>query len=347
MPIVFINKSLLIVIRTGIHNLTSSISKLSDLLSEKVRKTNEVIEDNLSSKETPIIGDIATHLINSGGKRVRPLLTLVASKLFDYEGEKDTFLAAAIEYIHSATLLHDDVIDRSEKRRGLKTANLVWTNKYSVLVGDFLFSRAFQLMVKTQSLKIMKTLSDASAIISQGEILQVGIEKKIDVSQEDYLKVIQGKTSALFSAACQAGAEISEAGEPQIQALRAYGECLGTSFQLIDDLLDYLGNENEMGKNKGNDFFERKITLPIIHAYEKSSQQEKKFIKETFQKPTLDQNDLNNFLEILENRKSLLFTKNQASIWTERSINALHIIENSEIKSLMIRLSEEILDRVS
>ena len=199
--------------------MTSSISKLSDSLSEKVKKTNKVIEENLSSEETPIIGDIASHLIQSGGKRIRPLLTLAASKLFDYKGSKDTFLAAAIEYIHSATLLHDDVIDRSEIRRGLKTANIVWTNKYSVLVGDFLFSRAFQLMVKTQSLKIMKTLSDASAIISQGEILQVGIERKLHVSQEDYLRVIKGKTSALFSAACQAGAEITEASETHIKAL--------------------------------------------------------------------------------------------------------------------------------
>ncbi len=327
--------------------MTSSISKLSALLSEKVRKTNKVIEENLSSEETPIIGDIASHLINSGGKRVRPLLTLVVSKLFDYKGEKDAFLAAAIEYIHSATLLHDDVIDRSEKRRGLRTANLIWTNKYSVLVGDFLFSRAFQLMVKTQSLKIMKTLSDASAVISQGEILQLGIEKKLDASQQQYLKVIQGKTSALFSAACQAGAELTEASELHIQALREYGECIGTSFQLIDDLLDYLGNENQMGKNKGNDFFEKKITLPIIHAYQNSSEIEKKLIKETFQKPKLNQSDLNSFLEILENRKSLLFTKNQASIWTERSINALQIIENSEFKALMIGLAEEILDRAS
>ena len=178
--------------------MTTSISKLSDLLSEKVRVTNQVIEENLSSKETTIIGDIASHLINSGGKRIRPLLTLTVAKLFDYQGDKDTLLAAAIEYIHSATLLHDDVIDRSEKRRGLKTANIIWTNKYSVLVGDYLFSRAFQLMVRTESLRIMKTLSDASSIISQGEILQVGIEKKLDVSKEDYLRVIKGKTAALF-----------------------------------------------------------------------------------------------------------------------------------------------------
>ena len=258
--------------------MTTSISKLSDLLSEKVRVTNQVIEENLSSKETTIIGDIASHLINSGGKRIRPLLTLTVAKLFDYQGDKDTLLAAAIEYIHSATLLHDDVIDRSEKRRGLKTANIIWTNKYSVLVGDYLFSRAFQLMVRTESLRIMKTLSDASSIISQGEILQVGIEKKLDASKEDYLKVIKGKTSALFSAACQAGAEITNARDSHVDALQEYGECIGTSFQLIDDLLDYLGNENKMGKNKGNDFFEKKITLPIIHAYEKSSETEKKFI---------------------------------------------------------------------
>ena len=327
--------------------MTTSILKLSSLLYEKVRDTNIVIKENLSSEETPIIGDIASHLINSGGKRIRPLLTLTVSKLFDYKGNKDTFLAAAIEYIHSATLLHDDVIDRSEKRRGLKTANIIWTNKYSVLVGDFLFSRAFQLMVRTQSLRVMKTLSDASAIISQGELLQLGIEKKLDASKEDYLKVIKGKTSALFAAACQAGAEITNARSSHIKALQEYGECIGTSFQLIDDLLDYLGNENKMGKNRGNDFFEKKITLPIIHAYEKCSESEKKFIKEIFQKPTPNDSDLNNLLEILESNKSLLFTKNQASIWTERSINALQVIENSEIKTLMIELAQEILDRVS
>ena len=327
--------------------MTKAISKLSDLLSEKVKATNQVIEKNLISKEASIIGDIASHLINSGGKRIRPLLTLAASKLFDYQGDKDTFLAAAIEYIHSATLLHDDVIDRSPKRRGLQTANIIWTNKYSVLVGDFLFSRAFQLMVRTQSLKVMKTLSDASAIISEGEILQVGIEKNLDASKEDYLKVIKGKTSALFSAACRAGAEITDASDSHIEALRKYGECVGTSFQLIDDLLDYLGNENQMGKNKGNDFFEKKITLPIIHAYEESSKAEKRLIKEILQKTTPDHRDFNNFLEILENKKSLLFTKNQATLWTERSINALDIVENSKIKTLMINLAEEILERVS
>ena len=327
--------------------MTTSISKLSDLLSEKIRATDQVIKENLRSRETAIIGDIASHLINSGGKRIRPLLTLAVSELFDYRGDKDIFLAAAIEYIHSATLLHDDVIDRSQKRRGLKTANIIWTNKYSVLVGDFLFSRAFQLMVKTGSLRVMKTLSDASAIISQGEILQVGIEKKIDASEEDYLNVIKGKTSALFSAACQAGAEITQASDSHIRALREYGECIGTSFQLIDDRLDYLGNEKQMGKNKGNDFFEKKITLPIIHAYEKSSKAEKKIIKEIFQKPSPNHSDLNIFLEILDKRKSLLFTKHQATIWTERSINALEIIEKSEIKALLIEFAEEILDRDS
>ena len=327
--------------------MSTSISKLSDLLSEKIKNTNQVIEENLISKETAIIGDIASHLINSGGKRIRPLLTLAVSELFDYQGNHDTFLAAAIEYIHSATLLHDDVIDRSQKRRGLKTANIIWTNKYSVLVGDFLFSRAFQLMVRTESLRVMKTLSDASAIISQGEILQVAIEKKIDASKEDYLRVIKSKTSALFSAACQAGAEITEASDSHIEALREYGECIGTSFQLIDDRLDYLGDEKQMGKNKGNDFFEKKITLPIIHAYEKSSKSEKKVIKEIFKKPTPNHNDLNIILEILEKRKSLLFTKNQATIWTERSISALEIIGNSEIKALLIELAEEILDRAS
>ena len=327
--------------------MSTSISKLSNLLSEKIRNTNQVIEENLISKETAIIGDIASHLINSGGKRVRPLLTLTVSELFDYQGDKDTVLAAAIEYIHSATLLHDDVIDRSQKRRGLKTANIIWTNKYSVLVGDFLFSRAFQLMVRTGSLRIMRTLSDASAIISQGEILQVGIEKKIDASKEEYLKVIKGKTSALFSAACQAGAELAEARDTHIGALREYGECIGTSFQLIDDRLDYLGNEKQMGKNKGNDFFEKKITLPIIHAYEKSSKAEKKVIKEIFEKANPNHTDLNIFLEIMEKKNSLLFTKNQATIWTERSINALQILENSEIKALLIKLAEEILDRAS
>lgn len=327
--------------------MSSSITKLSDLLSDKVKSTNQVIEANLGSNKTPMIENIASHLINSGGKRIRPLLTLAASSLFAYNESKDTYLAAAIEYIHSATLLHDDVIDRSEKRRGLKTANIVWTNKYSVLVGDFLFSRAFQLMVKTRSMKVMKTLSDASATISEGEILQVGIEQRIDASEAAYLKVIKGKTSALFSAACQAGAEIADAKEIHVRALREYGECIGTSFQLVDDILDYTGNENKTGKNKGDDFFERKITLPVIHTYKNASRAEKNLIKKIFKKPSPDYSDLNNFLNILENRKSLHFTKNKASKWTERAINALKPLEKSDIKILLIELAEEILNRAS
>ncbi len=327
--------------------MTSSISKLSDLLSDKVKDTNQVIESNLNSDETPMIGNIASHLINSGGKRIRPLLTLATSRLFDYKEDKDTYLAAAIEYIHSATLLHDDVIDRSEKRRGLKTANVIWTNKYSILVGDYLFSRAFQLMIKTQSLRIMKTLSDASATISQGEILQVEIEKKISASEEEYLKVIKGKTSALFSAACQAGAEIAKANQSHINSLRTYGECIGTGFQLIDDVLDYSGNENETGKNRGDDFFEKKITLPIIHAYRNCSQTEKYFLENIFKKPNPNNRDLEDLLDLLDNKKSILYTKSKASSWTNEAMIALKPIKDSKIKTLLIKLAEEILDRAT
>ena len=327
--------------------INNSYLELKKSVEEKLVMVDERIEQKLQSN-VDLVKKMSSYHLETGGKKLRALITLGASKLCGYrKGSRDVNFAACVELIHSATLMHDDVIDNGEIRRGKKTLNTIWGNQSSILVGDYLLSRCFEMMVEDGNLEILKLLSSTSALISQGEILQVGIEKKLDASQEDYLKVIQGKTSALFSAACQAGAEITETSDSHVQALRVYGECIGTSFQLIDDLLDYLGDENKMWKNTGNDFFEKKITLPIIHAYEHSSAPEKKFIEETFKKSTLNQTDLNNFLEILENRKSLLFTKNQASIWTERSINALQIIENSDVKALMIGLAEEILDRVS
>ena len=196
------------------QKLNSILTQISDNLVEKVSSTSELIESYLKAEKAPIIQSIASHLVKSGGKRIRPLLTLAVADLFNYKGDADTYLATAIEYVHSATLLHDDVIDGSEKRRGKTTANLVWDNKSAVLVGDFLFSRAFQLMVKTNSLPVMKILSNASAVISQGEILQMGVTRNIKTSEEQYMEVIKSKTAALFIAACRASSTLTKSSSP-------------------------------------------------------------------------------------------------------------------------------------
>jgi octaprenyl-diphosphate synthase len=316
-------------------------------LEEKVILTNEIIEQYLLSEKAPVIKNIASHLIKSGGKRLRPLLTLAVSKLFNYEGNADIFLAAAIEYVHSATLLHDDVIDGSEKRRGKTTANLVWDNKSAILVGDFLFSRAFQLMVKTHSLPVMKILSNASAIISQGEILQMGITRNLKTTQAQYMEVIKSKTAALFTAACQASSTLTDTKKDNIDSIASFGECFGISFQLIDDYLDYRGTIENIGKNTGDDFNEQKITLPIIHAMSSASPGEKFLLRDVFEKDLKKSGDFERVLEILEKTKSLEFTERQALKWSEKAISSIKTLPESQMKHLMIALSSEIVERKS
>ena len=256
---------------------------LTSLCKDDLMSINTIILDKLNS-DVPLIHEIASYLINSGGKRLRPLLTACAFKMCNNSTNKNYLgLAAAVEFIHVATLMHDDIIDESKKRRGKLTANQIWGNKTSVLVGDFLFSRAFQLMAKDGSTEILKLLSDTSVTISEGEVLELTNDKDPTINEDIYFKVIKGKTASLFSAACQVGAMAAKVSNEKIEALKTYGVNFGMSFQLIDDANDYSSSFYHLGKNVGDDFKQGKITLPIILAYLRSNNEEKKYWKRTIQ----------------------------------------------------------------
>lgn len=239
------------------------VKSLIATLKSDMAQVNEIILEEMQS-EVSLIPELAGYLIASGGKRIRPLLTLASAALFDYRGIRSQRLAACIEFIHTATLLHDDVVDESAQRRGKDSANEVFGNQASVLVGDFLFSRSFQLMVQDGSLDVLRILSNASAVIAEGEVLQLLTTSNIDTSFEDYLKVIESKTAALFAAATEVGAVITEQDEDIIEAIKDYGMCLGVAFQIIDDVLDYKSNTDILGKEAGDDFKEGKMTLPVL-----------------------------------------------------------------------------------
>ena len=265
--------------------------KLGKILEPEMVSVNEIIRKRMASENAPRIPEVTTHLIGAGGKRLRPMLTLAAARMFNYVGDKHLKLAATVEFIHTATLLHDDVVDESIKRRGRPTANLLWDNKSSVLVGDYLFSRSFQLMVEIGSLSILDILSSASATIAEGEVLQLTVSKNIKTDEATYLKVIRGKTAALFSAATQVGGEVAGASEDACKALYEYGDALGIAFQIIDDLLDVEGSLQDTGKNSGNDFRERKVTMPFIKAIKNSSKTELEFWKKTIEKGDQSEDD--------------------------------------------------------
>ena len=255
----------------------SELPQLRALVAEDLAQVNQLIITQGQS-EIALINDLAKHIIAAGGKRLRPSLTIAAAKLCGYEGERHMRLAACVEFIHTATLLHDDVVDESALRRGSATANAVWGNKASVLVGDFLFSRAFQLMVADGSIPVLEILSEASALISAGEVHQLMVSHDLGITQEIYEQVVAAKTAVLFAAACEIGALVSD--KPEWRApLRAYGHALGMAFQLVDDALDYQANESDLGKAIGDDLREGKVTLPIITAYAAATPAEKRVRK--------------------------------------------------------------------
>lgn len=270
-----------------IHKLSTtqpapSIAPLTDLVAPELNQVNEIILARMQS-EVAVIPALAGHLIAGGGKRLRPMLTLASGRLLGYEGTRHHKLAAAVEFIHTATLLHDDVVDGSDQRRGRKAANLIWGNEATVLVGDFLFSRAFELMVEDGSLRVLKILSSASAIIAQGEVDQLMTQRRIETNEERYLEVITAKTAVLFAAACQISAVVAESGEEAIAALETYGRNLGIAFQLVDDAIDYGGDASVMGKDAGDDFKEGKLTLPVILAYRRGDEVAKTFWRDAME----------------------------------------------------------------
>ena len=316
-------------------------------LEGEMREVDNLINERMFSEHAPLIQDLTHHLISAGGKRLRPLLTLASSALCGYEGKYHIHLATVVEFIHTATLLHDDVIDESLQRRGRPTANMLWDNKSSVLVGDFLFARAFQLMVETGSLEILDSLSNASAEIAESEVLQMSLSQNLATTQEQYLRVVKGKTATLFASACEVGGLISGATKKEVKALQLYGETLGISFQMVDDFLDYAGDKSDLGKNLGDDFREKKITLPIILSLQNENEKNNKFWKRTLAKGEQITGDFQESQELLTKDGSLEKTRLQAIAWSNSAKSQLENLPKGDFNNLLIDLTEFVVARVS
>jgi octaprenyl-diphosphate synthase len=301
---------------------TPSLDPLVALVADDLNAVNQVIIERMDSP-VALIPQLASHVVAAGGKRLRPMLTLAAARLCGYEGRRHIGLAACVECIHTATLLHDDVVDDSELRRGLASANVVWGNKPSVLVGDFLFSRAFELMVEDGSLRVLAILSRASSIIAEGEVSQLVTSNDTETSEADYLAVIRAKTAELFAAACQIGAVIADRPEAEEAALEAYGMNLGIAFQLIDDVLDYSAKQATLGKSIGDDFREGKITLPVVLAFSRANTEEKTFWRRTLEDMEQRPDDLQRAITLLSARGALAATLDCARQYGTKAIAAL------------------------
>jgi octaprenyl-diphosphate synthase len=289
----------------------ASLDRLVALVARDLDRVNTLILERMQSP-VALIPQLAGHIIAAGGKRLRPMLTLASARLCGYPGDRHIALAAAVEFIHTATLLHDDVVDASDLRRGLATANAVWGNKPSVLVGDFLFSRAFELMVADGSLEVLGILSRASAIIAEGEVLQLVTSNDTQTTEEAYLQVIRSKTAQLFAAAARIGAVLAERPRSEVEALDAFGLNLGIAFQLIDDLLDYAAVQVELGKTVGDDFREGKITLPIVLAFGRGSEEERSFWRRTLEDLDQRDGDLERAIQLLRAHGALAETMERA-----------------------------------
>ena len=323
------------------------ILKLQKLLSHKLGLMDQLFSKMMESDSAPRIPEITKHIFESGGKKIRPLLCIATAEALNYKLDKHILLAATIEFIHTATLLHDDVVDESSTRRGEKTANILWDNKSSILVGDFLFSRAFQLMVATKSLSVLEILSNAAAIIAESEVLQLTNIKNINMDLKTYFKIIEGKTAELFSAACETGAMIATSNLNQIKSFKSYGKSIGICFQLIDDYLDYKGDKKIMGKLIGNDFFNSKLTYPIIITLNEGTYSEKEKIENLFKKKQKTQNDLKLILEILDNNNALKKTKIEAIKWSKKAKEEIQKIPQNPITILLQELADSIISRSS
>ena len=323
----------------------NSYLELKNLVGNRLDNVSQIIEQKLSS-EINLIHKMTNYHLNSGGKRIRPLLTLAASKLCGYEGgNRDINLAACVELIHSATLLHDDVIDDSDLRRGIKTANAVWGNQSSILVGDYLFSRCFELMVDDGSIEILKLLSSTSSTIAQGEVLQLENKGEIDMLEETYFNIINMKTAALFSAATRVGACITNKSKKEKDALESYGKNLGLAFQIADDALDYYSTQKIFGKEIGKDFFEGKTTMPLVIIFQKANKEERSFLKEIFKKEKRNEDDFSETLALINKYKAIEASLKRAEYFVNVSYDALGIFEDSREKKILQNLTGFSLNR--
>lgn len=315
----------------------NGLDALASLVGDELALVNRLILDRMQSPVS-LIPQLAGHIIAAGGKRLRPILTLASARLCGYEGDRHIALAACVEFIHTATLLHDDVVDQSYLRRGSSTANAVWGNQPSVLVGDFLFSRAFQIMVADGSLQVLKILSDAAATIAEGEVQQLITTSDTSTGEDAYLQVIGGKTAALFAAACRVGAVVAERPEEEELALDRYGWNFGIAFQLVDDVLDFSAKQAELGKTVGDDFREGKITLPVILAYERGNATERAFWRRCLEDLEQTTNDLDHAIALLERHDALKDAFARAHAYGSTARQALATFPPSRVRQELLEL---------
>lgn len=316
-----------------------SLSPILSLTATPMNAVNAIILDRMQS-EIPLIPALAGHLISGGGKRMRPMLTLAGAQVVGYQGTRHHRLAAAVEFIHTATLLHDDVVDGSETRRGKEAANIVFGNPATVLVGDFLFSRAFELMVEDGSLRVLKILSSASAIIAQGEVDQLTAQRRIETSEERYLHIIGAKTAALFAAASRIAAVVAERPESEEKALDDYGRNLGIAFQLVDDAIDYDSDAAEMGKDRGDDFREGKMTLPVILAYARGNEEERRFWRDAIAGFANEDVDLAHAVDLIRRHDCVSATRERARLFAQRACDALMVFPDSAARRAMVEAAQ-------
>ena len=324
-----------------------AFERLMALCAQDLEGVNALIAERMAAEHAPRIPQVTRHLVEAGGKRLRPLLTLAAARLCGYEGSEHVKLAASVEFIHTATLLHDDVVDESERRRGRPTANLLWDNKSSVLTGDYLFARAFQMMVETQDLRVLNILSDAAATIAEGEVMQLATAGDLSTGEAAYLRMIHGKTAALFAAATEVGAVVAARPESEIAAMREYGRTLGMAFQIVDDLLDYGGASAALGKNTGDDFREGKVTLPVLLAWEAGDAEARAFWSRAIEKRRQEDGDLAEALSRMQATGALEETDRRARAYVAQARAALAAFPDRPERAALDGIAEFVVARLS
>jgi octaprenyl-diphosphate synthase len=312
-----------------------SLNPLVELTKPDMEQVNRLVLEKAES-HVELIPELARYLIDSGGKRIRPMLTLAAANMCKYQGQLHLKLAMAVEFMHTATLLHDDVVDESDKRRGKEAARVIWGNQASVLVGDYLLGQAFKMMVETGSLECLRILSNAACVIAEGEVLQLAVSQDVSTTEDSYLQVVGSKTAALFAAATEVGAVIADRPREEQLALQSYGRNLGIAFQLVDDALDYSGSQAKLGKRVGDDFRERKITLPVVLSYRRGSEVERKFWTRTLQDGDQTADDLIYAQKLMEKHGSVTKTIERARHYGDMASEALAIFPDSDLKSALL-----------
>ncbi|MGJ3258305.1 MAG: polyprenyl synthetase family protein [Rhodospirillales bacterium] len=329
----------------GERDKRPSLDELHALIADDLKAVNEEIVNRMQSP-VALIPQLASHIVAAGGKRLRPMLTLASSKLCGYEGgNRHVTLATCVEFIHTATLLHDDVVDESELRRGMQSANAIFGNKASVLVGDFLFSRSFELMVEDGSLRVLKILSRASSVIAEGEVLQLMTTNDTETGETQYLEVIKSKTAQLFAAACRIGAVVADRPNVEEDALEAFGMNLGIVFQLIDDVLDYRADQAKLGKTVGDDFREGKITLPVILAFRRGTEEERTFWRRCLEDLEQDDSDLEHAIKLMNKHNALTDSVDRARHYGAIARDALGIFDDCAEKRALLNLIDFCIQR--